>query len=321
MSPQSVSVYYERSPTNGSLSPQSPQSAFSTAADSQSLHTSTQQRGPTAILPHPLEQRPYDNSRYTSPHSLTKSTPSAGDNVVETVAAGSADQEHQNLEMGRSFPVLPFENKVGSTDSIAEDDSEMESEGENLMIKTQHVVTALKAWTTRLAIKDNLSNFLESIFRIWTQIISWTCASLSYIAQRVFRKTTLLWILVIFVGLVSVAVYEWVASVHASLYGWADSVVHTGTWSICKASRGNFFRTACYPKDITADVMNMFNETYANFDTAIATSNLISTAPMDLRSSRSSLHHNLLRLRGLDATLNIPGANFASIDSQTVDVL
>ncbi len=67
--------------------------------------------------------------------------------------------------------------------------------------------------------------------------------------------------------------------------------------------------------------MNMFNETYANFDTAIATRNLISTAPIDVRSSRSFLHHNLLRLRELDATDNIPGANFASIDRQIVDVL
>lgn len=217
--------------------------------------------------------------------------------------------------------MLLSEDTVKSTYSIAEDDSEIESEGEHFMIKIQYVVTALKAWTIRLAIKDNLSSLLESIFRIWTLIISWTLALLPYIAQRVFRKTTLLWILAVFVGLVSVAVYGWVASVHASLYGWADSVRHTGTWSICKASRGNFFRTACYPKDITTDVMNMFNETYANFDTVIATRNLISTAPMDLRSSRSSLRHDLLRLRELNATLNIPSANFASIDSQTVNVL
>lgn len=281
----------------------------------------TQRRGPVAILHNALGEGLYDERRYTSPYSFTESTSFTGDDVAETVATGSADQEHQNLETWRSMPSLPSEDEAGFTDSAAKDDSEMESDREHLTTEIQHVFMTFRAWTSCLAIMDTLSNLSESIFWMWTQIILWILAALPYISRRVLNKTTLLWILAVLVGLVGLAVYGWVASVHASVYGWAGSVLHTGPCSICKASRRNFFRTACYPKDITADVMNTFNETYANFDTAMATRNLISTAPIDLRSSRSSLHRDLLRLRALNATLNIPSANFASIDSQTVNVL
>lgn len=244
----------------------------------------------------------YNERRDISPYKSTESTSSVGDDVAEIVAAGSANQDE-------------------AESTAAEEDPELENYEAPLTTKLQHLAGTLRAWTTRLTTEDALSTFLESTFWIWTQPISWFFASLFYISRRVFSKITLLWILTVFVGLVSVAVYGWVASVHASVYGWAGFILHIGPWSICKASMGNFFQTACYPEDITADVLNTFNKTYVNFDTAIATRNLISTAPIDLRNNRNSVYRDLLRLRALNVTHDVPNANFASIDSQTVIVL
>lgn len=221
---------------------------------------------------------------------------------METLATSSAHQD-----------------EVESTGNTAEEDPE-ESDKEYLT-PIQHLVMIFEAWIIRFTMKDAFLSFPKSIIWIWTQSISWIFAAFSYIFRRVFKKTTFIWILAALVGFVAVAVYGWVASVHASVYGWAGSVLHIGPWSICMASRGSFFRTACYPNDTTAEIIKKFSDTYANFDTAVATRNLISTAPIDLRSSRSSLHRDLLRLRALNVTLNIPNADFPSIDSQTVNVL